>query len=57
MATNLNMLYVQTTALTEPVLLAMLVGAVFHLARWMRTMSAGELMMAGVMTALATLSR
>jgi hypothetical protein len=56
-ATNLNMLYVQTTALTEPVLLAMLVGAVFHLARWMRTMSAGELMLAGVMTALATLSR
>jgi cellulose synthase/poly-beta-1,6-N-acetylglucosamine synthase-like glycosyltransferase len=54
---NLNMLYVQTTALTEPVLLAFCVGAVFHLARWMRTFSMAELTWAAVLTALAVLSR
>ena len=36
---NLNMLYIQSTALTEPVLLAFFIGAVFHLTRWMRTLS------------------
>jgi cellulose synthase/poly-beta-1,6-N-acetylglucosamine synthase-like glycosyltransferase len=54
---NLNMLYVQTTALTEPVLLAFCIGAVFHLARWMRTFSMVELTWAAVLTALAVLSR
>ena len=34
---NLNLLYLQSTALTEPVLLAFMVGAIYHLACWMRT--------------------
>jgi hypothetical protein len=54
---NLNMLYVQTTALTEPVLLAFCVGSVYHLARWMRTFSIGELTWAGVLITCAVLSR
>jgi 4-amino-4-deoxy-L-arabinose transferase-like glycosyltransferase len=54
---NLNLLYLQSTALTEPVLLAFLVGATFHLARWMRTRSVRSLAIAGVLTFCATLSR
>ncbi|MBV8951701.1 MAG: hypothetical protein JOZ99_12555, partial [Actinobacteria bacterium] len=56
-AANLNVLYLQSTALTEPVLLAFLVGATLHLARWMRTFSVRELVWAGSMTMLATLTR
>lgn len=54
---NLNLLYLQSTALTEPVLLAFLVGAIFHLARWLRTRSVVSLAMAGVLTFCATLTR
>jgi hypothetical protein len=54
---NLNLLYLQSTALTEPVLLAFLVGAIFHLARWLRTRSVVSLAMAGLLTFLATLTR
>ncbi len=54
---NLNMLYVQSTALTEPVLLAFMIGAVYHLARWMRTLSVWELTLAGVLVFCATLTR
>jgi len=54
---NLNMLYVQSTALTEPVLLALLVGAVYHIERWMRSLSARELIWAALFTCGATLSR
>jgi hypothetical protein len=56
-AANLNMLYVQTTALTEPVLIAFVIGAVYHLARWMRLLSLRELVWAGLLTFCATLSR
>lgn len=56
-AVNLNMLYVQSTALTEPVLLACVVGAVFHLSRWMRSLSVRQLWWAGVLTFCATLTR
>ncbi len=35
--TNLNLLYLQTTPLDEMVMIACTVGAVYHLARWMRT--------------------
>jgi cellulose synthase/poly-beta-1,6-N-acetylglucosamine synthase-like glycosyltransferase len=56
-ALNFNMLYVQTTALTEPVLLAFCVGSVYHLARWMRTFSIVELTWAAALAALAVLSR
>ena len=54
---NLNMLYIQTTALTEPVLLAFMVGAVFHLTRWMRTLSARELLWGALFVFCATLTR
>ncbi len=54
---NLNVLYLQSTALTEPVLLAFVVGAVFHLARWLRTRRLREMVIAGVLTFCATLSR
>ena len=56
-AGNLNLLYLQSTALTEPVLLAFMVGAIYHLACWMRTSSARSLAWAGGMTFCATLSR
>ncbi len=54
---NLNMLYIQSTALTEPVLLAFFVGAVFHLTRWMRTLSVRELLWSALFVFCATLTR
>ena len=54
---NLNVLYLQSTALTEPVLLAFFVGAVYHLARWMRTLSTRELLLGALFTFCATLTR
>ena len=56
-ATNLNLLYLQTAALTEPVLLAFFIGAIYHLARWMRTRSVRSLALAGLLTFGASLSR
>jgi hypothetical protein len=56
-ATALNLLYVQTTALTESLLLAMMVGAVYHLARWLREMKYRDLTLAATFTFLATLTR
>jgi hypothetical protein len=57
LALNLNLLYIQTTALTEPVLIAFVIGAVFHLARWLRTFAMAELIWAAAMTTCATLAR
>ena len=54
---NLNMLYVQSTALTEPVLLAFLVGAVYHLTRWMRTLAVRDLLWGSLFVFAATLTR
>jgi hypothetical protein len=54
---NLNMLYIQSTALTEPVLLAFLVGTVFHLSRWMRTLAVRDLLWASLFVFCATLTR
>ena len=54
---NLNMLYVQSTALTEPVLLAFFVGTAYHLARWMRLLHVRELIWAALLACAATLSR
>jgi len=54
---NLNILYIQTTALTEPVLLAFMVGAVFHLTRWMRTLEARELLWGALFVFFGTLTR
>ena len=54
---NLNVLYLQSTALTEPVLLAFLIGAIYHLACWMRTRRLQSLAMAGLLTFCASLTR
>jgi hypothetical protein len=54
---NLNMLYIQSTALTEPVLLAFMVGAVYHLSRWMRTLSIRQLLWGSLFVFCATLTR
>ncbi len=58
---NPSVLYLYTTALTEPVLLLFLVAALAGLSRWAlesRRMSAGELaVFAGIPTAAAMLSR
>ena len=54
---NLNVLYIQSTALTEPVLLAFFVGAVYHLSRWMRTLSVRELLWGSLFVFCATLTR
>ena len=54
---NLNILYLQSTALTEPVLLAFSIGAVYHLARWMRTLGARDLLWGALFVFCATLTR
>jgi hypothetical protein len=56
-ATCFNLLYVQSTALTEPLLLATLVGAMYHFARWLKEMRHRDLALAAFFTMLATLSR
>jgi hypothetical protein len=56
-AFNLDLLYIQTTALTEPVLLALFVGAAYHLTRWTRTGAYRELLMAALMILGATMTR
>ncbi len=56
-ALNVNLLYLQSTALQEPLLLAFLVGAIYHLSRWTRTLDARELVAAAAMTFCATLTR
>jgi hypothetical protein len=54
---NLNMLYIQSTALTEPVLLAFMVGAAYHLSRWMRTLAVRDLLWGSLFVFCATLTR
>lgn len=54
---NLNMLYIQSTALTEPVLLAFFIGSVFHITRWMRTYSTRDLLWGALLLFFATLTR
>jgi hypothetical protein len=54
---NLNILYLQSTALTEPVLLAFFMGAVYHLARWMRTLGVRDLLWSALFIFCATLTR
>jgi hypothetical protein len=54
---NPSLLYLQTTAMTEPVLLACLVGSVDALDRWNSSGSRGALILAGCLAALAVGSR
>jgi hypothetical protein len=56
-ALNLDLLYIQTTALTEPVLLALFVGAAYHLMRWTRTGAYRELLLTAFMILCTTLTR
>jgi hypothetical protein len=56
-AGNVNLLYLQSTALTEPVLLAFFIGSVHRLARWLRTMEHRELLVAALLASVATLTR
>jgi len=55
--TNLNLLYIQTTALDETLMLACIVGAAYHMIRWTKTRGMGDLALAGVATFLGTLTR
>ena len=56
-AGSLNLLYIQTTALTEPLLLALMVGMAYHMARWLREMSHRDLAMAAFFAFCASLTR
>jgi hypothetical protein len=56
-AGSLNLLYIQTTALTEPVLIALMVGMAYHMARWLREMGHRDLAMAALFAFCASLSR
>jgi hypothetical protein len=54
---NLNFLYLQTTAMFEPLLIALVLGGVYYLAVWSATAAAGPLVGAAVFTMLASLTR
>ena len=54
---NPNMLYMQTTALTEPVLLMTLTTSSYFLLRWSRSRMPGHLMLGGFLALLAVWSR
>ena len=55
--TNPNVLYMQSTALQEPLLLAFLLGTAYHLSRWTRTFAFPDLIASAVLTFCATLTR
>jgi hypothetical protein len=54
---NLNFLYMQTTAMFEPLLIATVMGAVYHLSRWSTTDKTGNLVLAAIFTLLASMTR
>jgi hypothetical protein len=54
---NPNLLYLQSTALTEPVFLGFFLGAVYHLAAWIRTLSYRDLALSAVLTSASALCR
>lgn len=55
--TNINLLYLQTTAMFEPLLMAMVLGAIYYLARWSRDYLINDIIIAAFFTMLATLTR
>src|SRR3989338_6639952 len=55
--TNANLLYLQTTAMFEPLLMLTAFGAVYYLTRWSLTRALLELIHAAFFTMLATLTR
>lgn len=55
--TNPSLLYIQTTALTEPVLLMSMTASAYFLLRWVREHETTHLTLAGMLAALAVGSR
>lgn len=56
-ATNLNLLYLQTTAMFEPLLMALAAGAVYFLTKWAIEFKVHDLIIAAFLTMLTTLTR
>lgn len=56
-ATNANMLYLQTTAMFEPLLTVNALGVIYYLSRWTKEGKANNLIIAAFFTMLATLTR
>jgi len=54
---NPNMLYIQTTALTEPILMFTMTASAYFLLKWSQNHSSVDLMVAGFLAALAVGSR
>jgi len=54
---NPNLLYAQSTPLTEPVFLGFFAGALFHLSAWMKTLAYKHLIVGAALTTAASLCR
>lgn len=54
---NANLLYLQTTAMFEPLLMATVFGSVYYLSKWTQTQTVNHLVIAAFLTCLATLTR
>jgi len=54
---NANMLYLQTTAMFEPLLLATATGAIYYLAKWTIEKDTNHLIFSAFLVMLATLTR
>jgi len=55
--TNINLLYLQTTAMFEPLLMATELGAVYFFTKWANEFLLRDLVLAALFTMLATLTR
>lgn len=56
-ASNANLVYLQTTAMFEPLLMVLALGSVYFLTRWSRTQVLVDLIRGAFFTMLATLTR
>ncbi len=54
---NVNMLYLQSTAMFEPLLIALATGAVYFLYKWTQSYALKDLIFSAFLTMLATLTR
>lgn len=55
--TNGNLLYMQTTAMFEPLLMSVVLAAVYYLAKWTKSRLINHLIVAAFFTCMATLTR
>jgi hypothetical protein len=55
--TNLNLLYIQSTAMFEPLLMAAEIPAIYYLARWTKEKTIPPLILSAFFTMLATITR